>query len=581
MNTRILLPAVSVLALAVAATAGFAQSRSYSPVTDEMIRNPAASAWLSSRGTVDNQGYSPLDQINRDNVANLELAWAWALPELGRQESAPLYHDGILFVATNNNHIEALDAVTGDMIWRYMHQRPDFQGAYHNNQAMRQKNTIALWQNMVIQTTVDARLMAHDALTGEVIWDHQVHDWEAGYSYTAGPTIANGVIFTGVSGCSMVGTAGACWITAHDADTGEELWRFNVLDDPENPVFEESWGGVPVENRWGATPWAQGAYDYDLNMVYFGTGMPIPYAHISRGTGIDDDVLYTNSTIALNAETGQVVWYYQHLANDNWDLDHPFERILIDADVNGETRRLVVSAPGKTMVTWGLDAETGEFVWVTPTLYTNAYETLNQETGEIRTNRDLMFSEFGQQQTFCPAINGGRLWMASAYSPRTGLFYVHGANTCQTIAPNEMQLDALPAMGTAMGYISNFGTSLAPGYENVGAFHAVRGADGEHTFEIQQAARFNSSVLVTGGGLIFVGDVDRRYYAMNDETGEVLWETRLHAPAGGYPMTYEADGVQYVVLPVGLQTNAFANLMPELRVPRLGANAIYVFRLRD
>ncbi|WP_227419436.1 pyrroloquinoline quinone-dependent dehydrogenase [Roseitranquillus sediminis] len=559
-----------------------AGGRTYTPVTAEMILDPAPGDWLQARRTVDNKAHSPLDQINQDNVQNLELVWSWALPELGRQESAPLYHDGIVFVATNNNHIEALDAVTGDLIWRYMHERPEFSGGYHENQAMRQKNSIALWNDKVITTTVDAKLMALDALTGQVVWEVQVNDWERGYSYTAGPLVADGKIFTGTSGCSMVGTVGACWITAHDADTGEELWRYNTLDQPGDQLFEASWGGVPPQNRWGATPWATGAYDPELDMIFYGSGMPIPYAHISRGMSAEDDARGTNSTMALKADTGELVWLYQHLPNDNWDLDSPFERLIIEAEVDGETRKMIVTAAGKNGVVFGLDAETGEFQWGETTFYTNSITGIDEETGRVQTNDELYFTEFGQQQTFCPAINGGRLWMASAYSDRTGIFYMHGANTCQTSAPREMSLGAMPAVGESMGMFQSFGTSLAPGAENIGAFHALNAADGSKAFEIQHDRRYNSSVLTTGGGLVFVGDVDRRYYALDDETGDVLWTSpRLHAPAGGYPMTYEADGEQYVVFPVGLTSNAQQSLTPGLEMPALGANALYVFKLSE
>ena len=582
MRTRQILSAASGVAIALSCGAAFAQDaqREYSPVTAEMIANPPASDWLQARGTYDNHGYSPLDLINRDNVGDLEFVWAWALPELGRQESAPLYHDGIVFVSTNNNHIEALDAVTGDLIWRYMHERPEFSGGYHNNQAMRQKNSIALWGDKVITTTVDAKLMALDALTGQIVWEFQVNDWEQGYSYTAGPLIADGKIFTGTSGCSMVGTAGACWITAHDADTGEELWRYNLLDQQDDPLFEASWGGIPARNRWGATPWATGAYDPDLDMIYYGTGMPIPYAHITRGTGPDDDIRGTNSTIALRADTGEFVWSYQHLPNDNWDLDSPYERLVVEAEVGGETRKMIVTAAGKNGIVFGLDAATGEFIWGEKTFYTNSVVDINPETGRVNTNHELYFSEFGQRQTFCPAINGGRLWMAAAYSPRSGIFYMHGANSCQTSAPQEMSLGAMPAAGEAMGFLQSFGTSLAPGAEKIGAFHALNAADGTKAFEIQHDRRYNSSVLATGGGVVFVGDVDRRYYALNDETGEVLWTSpRFHAGAGGWPMTYETAGEQYVVFPIGLNTNAFTALSPGLQMPALGANALYVYKL--
>lgn len=551
--------------------------REYTPVTNEMILDPNPGDWLQWRRTVNNWGHSPLDQINRDTVQDLELAWSWAMGEAGQQEVVPIIHDGIMFVATNNNYVEALDAVTGDLIWSYTHSRPEFQGGYHNNQAMRQKNSVALWEDKVILTTVDAKLIALNALTGQVEWEVQVNDWEAGYSYTAGPLIADGKIFAGTSGCSIVGTVGACWITAHDADTGEELWRFNTLDDPNNPEVDESWNGVPLENRWGATPWATASYDPELNLVYYGTGMPIPYAEITRGSG-DGDVLYTNSTLALDADTGELVWYFQHLPRDNWDLDSPFERMIIEAEVDGEMRKMIVTTPGKNGITFGLDAATGEFIWAEETIYQNVVSDIDPETGRVTANTEIIPTEFGESITFCPAIPGGRLWQATAYSPDTGIFYLPAANTCQTSAPREFG-EAAP--GTAMGFFQSFGDSLAPDATGVGALHALNAIDGSDAFEVQQGPRFTSSILATSGGLIFVGDADRYIKAMNDETGEVIWQQRLQAPVGGSPVTYEVDGVQYLVVASGQSNQTHASLTPGLASPRLGGNSIHVFRLRD
>lgn len=551
--------------------------REYTPVTDEMILDPDPADWLQWRRTVDNWGHSPLDQINRDNVDDLELVWSWALGEAGQQEVVPIVHDGIMYVATNNNYVEALDAVTGDLIWSYAHSRPEFAGGYHTNQAMRQKNSVALYGDNVILTTVDAKLIALDALTGQVEWEVQVNDWEKGYSYTAGPLVADGKIFTGTSGCSIVGTVGACWITAHDATNGEELWRFNTLVDPNNPAVEESWGGVPPENRWGATPWATASYDPELDMVFYGTGMPIPYAEITRGTG-DNDVLYTNSTLALDADTGELVWYFQHLPRDNWDLDSPFERLIIDAEVDGETRKMIVTTPGKNGITFGLDAETGEFIWAEDTVYQNVVSDIDPETGRVTTNVENIPTEFGEAVTSCPAIPGGRLWQASAYSPETGLFYLPAANTCQTSAAQEFG-EAAP--GTAMGFYQTFSTQLAPDATGVGSLHALNAVDGADGFEVQQGPRFTSSILTTSGGLLFVGDADRYIKAMNDETGEVLWQHRLQAPIGGTPVTYEVDGVQYLVIAAGQSNQTHAALTPGLASPRLGGNSIHVFRLPD
>ncbi len=580
MNSLKLMSATSLLAVALLAVPAIAQdtAREYSPVTSEMIVDPNPGDWLQWRRTVDNHGHSPLNQINRETVANLELAWSYPMGVPGLHEVVPLVHDGIMFLATNQNFVQAVDAVTGDMLWSYTHERPEFEGAYHNNQAARQKNSIALWDDKVILTTVDAKLMALNALTGQVEWEVQVNDWEKGYSYTAGPLVADGKIFTGTSGCSIVGTNGACYITAHDANTGEELWRFNTLDDPNNPEVDASWNGVPAENRWGATPWATASYDAELNMVYYGTGMPVPYTEVTRGTG-DGDTLYTNSTLALDATTGELKWYFQHLPRDNWDMDSPFERLIVETEIDGVMRKLIVTTPGKNGVTFALDAATGEFVWVKETIYTNMIGDIDSKTGKVTVNVDTIPTDFGDQKLFCPAINGGRLWQATAYSPDSGNFYLPAANICQTIAPRQFEL---ASTGQAMGLSQSGPQVLAPGYDNVGSLHALNVKTGEHAFELQQGPRFTSSVLVTGGGLMVVGDADRWAYAMNDETGEVLWKQRLHAPIGGSPITYEVDGVQYLVIPAGQSGTTQAPLTPGMVIPPVnGSNLIYVFKVRS
>lgn len=573
-----LLAMTALVALVVPAGAQTA-TRDYAPVTNDVLLDPPDGDWIMWRRTLNNWGYSPLNQVNRDNVENLELAWAWPMAELGQQELAPIERDGIIFLATNNNVVEALDAATGDLIWTYRNVRPDFgaSAGYHNGQVTRQKNSVALWGENVILTTVDARLISLDAVSGEVVWDLQVNDWQKGYSYTAGPLVADGKIFTGTSGCSITGTAGACWITAHNADTGEEIWRFNTLGDPNNPLVDESWRGVPLENRWGATPWATGAYDPDLDLVYYGTGMPIPYTEISRGTG-DGDVLYTNSTLAIEADTGTLRWYFQHLPRDNWDLDSPFERLLIDAEIGGTMRNLLVSVPGKMSIAFGLDRGTGEFFWATDTVFQNVVSGIDEKTGRVFTNVATIPTAVGEEKLFCPAIAGGKLWMATAYSPDTGGFYIPVANTCQSIAPR-VGVEFTP--GNSVASSQTGPRTLPDGETMVGSLHVLDVVDGEHIWTIEQPARFTSSLFTTAGGIVFGGDAGRYFSAYNDETGELLWQVRLNAPIGGYPMTYEVDGVQYIAVPAGRSNQTEAAVTPSIGMPIGSGNSVFVFKLRN
>lgn len=549
----------------------------YDPVTNDMVLNPDEGDWLMWRRTLDLQGHSTLDQINRENVDQLELAWAFPMAAPGRQEVAPLVHDGIMFLATNLNIVQAVDAVTGELIWEYRHPLPEFIGGYHNIQDDRQKNSIALYEDKVYLSTADAKLLALDATTGQIVWETQVLDWEAGYSYTAGPIVVNDMVIIGTSGCSISGTAGGCFITAHDAENGEELWRVNTLVDPNNPEVDASWNGVPPENRWGASPWTTGSYDPDLNYVYYGTGMPIPYPEIIRGSG-DGDVLYTNSTLAIDAATGEIVWYFQHLPRDNWDLDSPFERVLVDAEVDGEMRNLLVTIPGKSSIAFALDRETGEFLWANDTVYQNVVSSIDPDTGRVEINLDTAPLEMGEEVMFCPSISGGKLWQAVAYSPDNNTLYAPLAQTCQTLSPEPLEIQP----GESVGSINSGPRILPPGEDNAGAIFAIDVATGEHRWVHEQRPVISGSVLTTAGGLLFAGDAARYFMALDQETGEVLHRIRLNAPIGGYMMTYMVDGVQYIAVPTGdvSQANSAAQLFPETPVVS-GSNSLFVFRLRD
>lgn len=562
-----------------AATPAAPAARSYKPVTNDMILNPPPEEWISWRRTVDNQGYSPLDLINKDTVKNLELAWAWPMAADGQQESAPLVHDGMMFLSTNQNIIQALDAKTGDLIWEYRHVLPQLPSSwgYQLNQARRQKNSIALYDDKVIVATADAKLVALDAATGKVDWETQAFDTSKGYSYTVGPLIVNDKVISAISGCSIAGTAGGCFIAAHDAKTGKELWRFNTIDDPKNPEQEASWGDVPPENRWGGTPWTTGSYDPRTNTTFWGIGMPGPYSQLIRGSG-EGAVLYTNNTVALDADTGERKWNFSHLPADNWDLDSPFERILVDEGEGDAAKHLLVTVPGKDGIAFALDRDTGKYLWSRETVYQNVVKSIDAE-GKVTLNSDLVPTAVNQEVFVCTSVSGGKLWMAGAYSPRTQTYYVPLAEACNTVTPTVTEFTAGNAVGA-----TKFGPRvLPPNITDGGVVEAINVADGSQKWRLNQRPTFTSSLLATGGGLVFGGDAGRFLMAMDEETGDVVWKTRLNAPIGGYPMTYEIDGEQYLAVPTGFsaQAGSSASMFPEIPVPSGSGNSLFVFKLRS
>ncbi len=564
---------------AAAAREGAARSgRSYAPVTNDMILEPPPEEWLMSRRTVDLQAYSPLSQINRKNVADLELAWAWPMAEGGQQQTAPLVHDGIMFIATTNDVVQALDAATGDLLWEYRHALPELPASwgYQRYQARRQKGSIALYMDKVILATADARLVALDAITGRVAWQTQAFDPSRGYVYTVGPLVVNGKIISGTSGCSIAGTAGGCYIAAHDADTGRELWRFNTLDDPGNPQQEASWGAVPPGNRWGGSVWATGSYDPRTNTTYWGTGQPGPYPEIVRGSG-SGAALYADSTLALDADTGALKWFYQHLPRDNWDMDSPFERVLVDETSDTGSRHLLVTVAGKNGIAFGLDRDTGEFLWARDTNFQNVVSHIDAQ-GSVHIDEKQISRSLGDEKFICPSVWGGKSWQAVAYSPLTKLLYAPVAESCNTMAP--VRAEFTP--GNYVGSITAGPRVMPPGVTEAGVIDAIRVADGKRVWRHSQRAILSSSLLTTGGGILFGGDGARYLKALDQWTGKVLWQVRLNAPIGGYPMTYELGGVQYLAVPTGYsaQAGSAAALFPEFPLPSGAGNSIFVFRLR-
>ncbi|MGH8524987.1 MAG: PQQ-binding-like beta-propeller repeat protein [Gammaproteobacteria bacterium] len=272
------------------------------PITDSTLASPDGKDWLMWRRTYDCWGYSPLKQINKDNVSGLQLAWAWT-QEPGNQEAVPLVYRGIMYLAQSNNVVHALDARTGRLLWEYRHKLPEFKGNYVKRQLHRSRNAIALYNDKVFLATGDARLLALGAKTGKKVWNVVVADYNKGYNYTAGPLIVKGKVIAGISGCTTPDTAGGCFLTAHDAKTGKELWRTYSIARSDDPN-DKTWADIPSAERKGGSLWGTGSYDAELNFIFWGTAPPIPHSELARGVRPAAH-LYTNSTLAINPDTAK------------------------------------------------------------------------------------------------------------------------------------------------------------------------------------------------------------------------------------------------------------------------------------
>ena len=574
--------AVLLLATAGSVAAQSSADTEFVPVTDAMLQNPADGDWLMWRRTLDGWGYSPLDQIDRDNVGDLRMVWTRALAA-GAQQGTPIAYGGTLYMPNPNDIIQAIDAVTGDLQWEYRRDIPDDVNDYLGGLISVNRN-IAIWDDMIIDTANDDYVFALNATTGELVWETQLFDYTQNPArHSAGPIVANGKVISGRS-CRPRRGPEACVIMAHDAETGEEIWRRRLIPAPGEPG-DESWGGVPYEERAHVGSWMVPSFDPELNLVYVGTSVTSPAPKFMLG-GVDNKHLYHNSTLALDAETGEIVWYYQHL-NDSWDLDHPFERLLVDTAVApdasevtwinpriqpGETRRVVTGVPGKTGVVYTLDRETGEFLWARNTVTQNVISDIDGATGAVTENAELVFSALGQEVLACPTWNGGKDWEAGAYSPLTNTMYMPLRNACARML-------ATTAAGTSH-YALAVRNQIAPGTDQVGTVHAISAETGETVWLHEQRAA-TMSLVATGGGLVFGGDNNGRFKAWDQETGEVLWEINLGSAVTSFPISYAVDGRQYIAVGTGTASTAslFGRLTPEIR-PSAGNN-LFVFALQN
>ena len=558
-----------------------AQSRGeYVPVTDAMLLDPDPEDWLMWRRTLDGWGYSPLKQIDRDNVDELRLVWTRAMGP-GSQQATPLVYDGVMYLPNPGDLTQAIDAETGDLLWDHRRNVPEDVGSYVGGLETTNRS-LALYGSFVFDSSADDYIYALEATTGRPAWETQIFDYQTHPArQSSGPFVANGKLVSGRSCRPRAGPV-SCVITAHDPATGAELWRTRLIPAPGEPG-DETWGDVPYEERVHVGAWMVPSYDPALDLIYMGTSVTSPAPKFMLG-GARNKHLYHNSTLALNGDTGEIVWYYQHLI-DHWDLDHPYERYLVDTAVApdpasvswinprlqpGERRRVVTGIPGKTGVVYTLDRETGEFLWANPTISQNVINSIDGATGEVSENSEVVFSSVGQTVTVCPSLSGGKNWDAGAYSPDTHTMYFSLRNTCaDQMATDQGTLYELASRGR-----------IAPGTDQVGTVRAISVETG-NTLWLHEQRAATSALVATGGGLVFGGDYNGRFRAFDQVTGEVLWEVNLGSPLTGYPITYAVGGRQYVVASTGSAANASSmmRLTPELR-PSAGNN-IFVFSLPE
>ncbi|MCC6982959.1 MAG: PQQ-binding-like beta-propeller repeat protein [Bauldia sp.] len=546
-------------AATLAAGTALAQERTWTPITQDFLNNPPDGEWASKRRTPNGWGYSPLTQINRDNVGSLELAWAFDTGATGNKEWTPAVANGIMFVHANDR-VLALDAASGDLIWQYQitllpAERRTELGVGGGTTT----RGVTLYEDKVLVHTGDSHIVALDTLSGQEIWK----TFTDGLGYSSPGIIADGVLISG----NRAKNYDRGFITGVDTSSGEILWKTWAIPGPGEPGYD-SWTVPGTAEVGHGSVWGTPTYDPDLNIVYVTVGNPDPYTNQTR----EGDNLYTQSLLAMAPKTGEILWYHQFVPNDAWDLDSIMEAVLFDAEIDGEMRHLLIHT-GKSSFTNVLDRETGEYIGSRFVTYTNVFTGVDDSGRPIQ--NEAVIPRPGERVVACPSTRGGTDWPARAYSPDTGLYYISGNHVC-------MDVEGLAyAPGDPMRNLDDRRV-IAPGYDYIGELFAIDAATLETAWTVKYDYPTSAIPLPTAGGLVFAGTIDRYFVAYNDETGEELWRQRISQAIEAHPISYEVDGVQYVAVPSGccsIVGGGFANeLTPEIMGPT-GTGHIWAFRL--
>jgi len=570
--------ALSAILLVSTASLSIAQVKNFQPVTQKELENPSPNDWLMYSRTFDAQRYSPLTQINKSNVNQLGLAWSRGMAA-GAVETIPIVHNGVMYIAGPGATVLALDATNGDLLWEY--KRP----VAANIAATARTKTIALYGDVIGYTAPDSFVVGLDARTGERRWETKAD----ARSHTSGPIAIDGKF---ISGGSCGGNLRAnCYIAAHDALTGKELWKFYTAAGDDDPGGK-TWGGAPEANRTTSTWGLPGTYDIQRKVLYWGVANPTPNTRAARHQGNPEAIsrtapsdLYSNSTLSLDPATGKLNWYYQHLPGDDWDEDYTHERILFHTRINPDPKYVKWANPdakgtehdAAVMVGEGggvfvLDRGNGQFLWATPFPYdvpNFLIKDIDVKTGRTEINWDLVFKKPGENHLIC--FYNTRSFWPLAYSPKNNSLYVPYIDSC---------LDMTSANGDQRekrGGKTRPGTDL----DHLNAIAKINMSTGETLRFNYNRAPTNGAVLATAGDLIFHGDLNRRFRAFDADTGKELWQLIVGGMIAVSTITYAVNGRQYVavttgdgLLAAGLMTQA------DLKAVR-GHNAIYVFALPE
>jgi alcohol dehydrogenase (cytochrome c) len=543
-----------------------ARTASLPPVTEAALAHPAPGDWPAWRRDYAAHGFSPLQQIDRGNAGKLQLAWSLALAR-GTNQIAPLAWQGVLFV-NSTGVVQAIDGTTGEVLWETV--RPSGKGLA----PLSQPRSMALYGDRLFVPTIDNHMLALDARTGKILWDHEIAFDTKRTQITGGPVVARGKVIQGTAGCGATEVPGGCFIVALDANTGEEAWRFRTVAHP-GERGGDSWNGIPASERYGASIWVAGSYDPDLKLVYFGTGQTYhatPLLTPRTPAGPKTAALYTDSTLALDVDTGKLAWAYQHFQRDVWDLDWSFERQLVDWPTAKGPHRAVITI-GKIGILDALDAKTGQYLFSRDLGLQDLVSAIDPKTGRKIVDPAREPQPGKPPQHVCPYAAGVRNWPSTAYDADSRTLYVPMTEDCMMASIDP----STPSDGR---------WKQVPRPDSDGKFGRVGALDlatGKYRWTDRRRAPQSSAILATAGKLVFEGARDRTFRARDAETGAVLWSVRLDAVPNAFPITFEAGGKQYVAITTGTGGPGDAArrpLTPEIKDPPQ-TTTLWVFALPE
>jgi quinohemoprotein ethanol dehydrogenase len=563
------------------------------PAAVDAARLTAADAepgnWMGPGRTYDEQHFSPLQKIDAGNVKQLGLAWAYDLdtPHRG-QESTPLVIDGVMYVTSAWSKVFALDAKTGTPLWTYDPKVPGQVGVNACCDAV--NRGVAAWKGRVYAGTLDGRLIALDAATGKLDWEVMTVRAGGRYTITGAPRVVKGMVLIGNGGAEM-GMRG--YVTAYDAGTGKQVWRFyTVPDDPSKP-FEsaalekavKTWSGEWWKLGAGGPVWDSIVYDPALDLIYIGVGNGTPW---NRAT-VRGDALYLSSIVALKADTGEYVWHYQTTPQDEWDYDACSPLILADLSIGGVKRGVVMQAP-KNGFFYVLDRATGELLSADPYAVTNWAKSVDLKTGRPVVESSARYSENGKPFVAMPGPGGGHSWQPMSFSPLTKLVYLPVTELSFPFIPEKSLKPRTLAWNTGV----DFNAGSLPQDPKIkaqiksslkGHLAAWDPVAHKEVWRVELGHPWNGGVVSTAGNLVFQGNAMGEFVAYRADTGERLWSADTQAGVLAAPITYAVGGEQYVAVEVGwggafglaagelARDSHIASNLPRVLVYKLGGSA--------